>query len=77
MDTSFHSMNNLFAQLGLPDDDASIESFIRQHRFSDNSIRLNEASFWNEAQARFLCEAIQEDSDWAETVDQLNAQLRH
>jgi len=77
MDTSFHTMNSLFAQLGLPDDDSSIEAFVREHHHLDNNIRLDSAPFWTPMQAVFLKEAIQEDSDWTETVDQLDALLRH
>ena len=77
MDNLFHTMNNLFSQLGLPDDDISIEIFIREHHHLDNSIRLDKASFWTAAQAGFLREALQENADWSGIVDQLNAQLRH
>ena len=77
MDTSFHTMNNLFAQLGLPDDDISIETFFREHHHLDNNIRLDNAPFWTATQAKFLRDAFQEDSDWSEMVDQLDARLRH
>jgi hypothetical protein len=32
MQAQLHSMSNLFAQLGLPADDAAIEDFIARHR---------------------------------------------
>ncbi|MCT7655389.1 DUF2789 domain-containing protein [Oceanimonas sp. NS1] len=39
-------------------------------------MELVEAPFWSHAQASFLKEGLQEDSDWAEVIDQLNASLR-
>ena len=38
MDTSFHTMNTLFSQLGLPDDDVSVEAFIREHHHLNNNV---------------------------------------
>ncbi|TBT33456.1 DUF2789 family protein, partial [Vibrio parahaemolyticus] len=35
-----------------------------------------EASFWTHSQAAFLKQAIEEDADWAELVDQLDVMLR-
>ena len=76
MDTSIHNMNNLFAQLGLPDNDIAVEAFVREHHLESN-VRLDQANFWSTAQATFIREALQEDSDWSEMVDQLDARLRH
>ncbi|MEH6577772.1 MAG: DUF2789 domain-containing protein [Amphritea sp.] len=77
MDTFQHTMNTLFAQIGLPDSDQYIQSFIDEHRRLDASIRLDQAPFWTASQAAFLKEAIEEDSDWAEIVDQFDSCLRH
>ena len=57
-------------------DHPDIERFIEQHRGLDDSDVLAEADFWNPAQAAFLREALEEDADWAEVVDQLDAMLR-
>lgn len=76
VDTSTHNLTTLFAQLGLPNEDQDIDRFIDAHRELRSTEALDEASFWNAAQAAFLREAIQEDSDWAEVVDQLDARLR-
>lgn len=76
MDTSFHNMNSLFSQLGLPEDDNAIEAFVREHHL-ESSVRIDQASFWSAMQSAFLKEAIQQDSDWTEIVDQLDARLRH
>ncbi|MCU4674399.1 DUF2789 domain-containing protein [Catenovulum sp. 2E275] len=76
METEFHTMNNLFLQLGLPDNDEAIEAFINQHKPLPANVALNKADCWNNSQRAFLTEAIAADSDWAEVVDHLDAQLR-
>jgi hypothetical protein len=76
MDTSSHTIQALFKQLGLAASDVAIESFIRNNHL-DRDIPLERAAFWSAGQAQFIHEALEEDSDWAEVVDQLDAQLRH
>lgn len=71
-----HTMSDLFAQLGLPEEDKEIDKFIQTHRPVPENLTLVDASFWNTGQSQFLCEAIDEDSDWAELVDQLDSRLR-
>ena len=77
MDTTSHTLSTLFEQLGLPGDGNSISSFIKQHRPLDPAVPLAEAPWWSEGQAAFIQEAIEEDADWAERVDELDALLRH
>ncbi len=76
MDTSRHSLQDLFAQLGLANSEAAMEAFVANNRLQGN-IPLEKAAFWSAGQAQFIREAIAEDADWAEIVDQLDAQLRH
>lgn len=76
MQAQVHTLNNLFAQLGLPSDDAAIEAFIASHRPLDNEIALYRASFWSAAQRDFLKEEIIEDADWSSVIDDLNGRLR-
>ena len=76
MENFEHTMSDLFAQLGLPDSDTEIDEFIHAHRPLPDNLSLEEASFWNTGQAQFIHEAIYEDSDWSELVDQLNSRLR-
>ena len=76
MDTSRHTLQSLFEQLGLASSDAAIEAFVTNNRLQA-SIPLEQAAFWNAGQAQFIREAIADDADWAEIVDQLDAQLRH
>jgi hypothetical protein len=76
MDTSSHSMRDLFAQLGLPNSDTCIDNFIQNNHLPPE-IPLENAAFWSAGQAQFIREAIALDADWAEAVDHLDAQLRH
>lgn len=75
MEASLHSLNNLFAQLGLAASDAEIESFIQTHSHLASYISLADAPYWTPTQAAFLHEEILKDADWAEVIDQLNARL--
>ena len=74
MDTSPHTLAALFKQLGLPNERQQIDGFLARHHL-DPGLALAEAPFWNPAQATFLREALAEDSDWAEEVDELAARL--
>ena len=76
MDTSIHTLQMLFTQLGLAGDEELINAFIKKHRPLPRFIPLSEANFWNEAQAAFLAEAVAEDSDWCALVDELDCSLR-
>ncbi|MEX8494960.1 DUF2789 domain-containing protein [Sphaerotilus sp.] len=76
MDTLFHSMKELFAQLGLDDDPSAIRAFIAQHRPLPLEIRLFDAPFWSPSQSALIREKLQEDGDWSVLIDTLNSQLR-
>lgn len=75
MNLGNHSVSELFQQLGLPHEPAEIDTFVRLHRPLPGEMRLHEAPFWNEGQARFLRDTFVADNDWAEVVDQLNVML--
>ena len=75
MDNTFHPFSELFAQLGLPNDEASIQTFIKQHSPLNADVRLADAPFWTPSQASLLRQQILEDAEWAEVVDQLNLAL--
>jgi len=75
MENSFHRLCELFGQLGLPDDVASIERFILAHRPLHNAVHVADATFWTTSQAQFLREEIGKDGDWAELVDILGSLL--
>ncbi|MFT5808042.1 MAG: hypothetical protein ACI9LG_002342 [Moritella dasanensis] len=69
------TLDMLFAQLGLENDELSVKRFIQQHKIQ-TGVLLFEAPFWNASQSMFLKEAIYEDADWAEVIDQLDTMLR-
>ena len=77
MDSAYNSMVNLFQQLGLPKKKKKIDDFIARHHCLSDGTRIEAAPFWSESQAEFIREALQEDSDWTEAVDQLDARLRY
>jgi hypothetical protein len=75
MENSIHRLGDLFKQLGLADDVASIERFIRTHRRLSNATPVADAPCWTTSQAQFLREEIAKDGDWAELVDVLGSLL--
>ena len=76
MHTPAYSLNTLFAQLGLDDSDEAVDAFIRTHGKGPREVPLHKAPCWSEAQSQLLEEALADDSDWAEVVDQLDSLLR-
>lgn len=74
MEIERHNINELFRQLGLPDNDDAVERFISEHELP-RSQSVPDADFWNRTQAEFLRSALEEDADWAEIVDELDARL--
>lgn len=72
MDTNQHNFDTLFTQLGLQTD---IDRFVTEHRPLAADLHIWQAPFWNQAQADFLRESIEGDSDWAEMVDELDRRL--
>ena len=57
------------------EDKLSLHRFIHEHRL-DNQTLLPEAHFWNRAQADFLRDALWNDADWSEAIDELDVLLR-
>ncbi|HIF51245.1 MAG TPA: DUF2789 domain-containing protein [Thiotrichaceae bacterium] len=76
MENFEHTMSDLFAQLGLANADIDVDKFIHQHRPIADELSLEKASFWNTGQTQFIHEALSEDSDWSELIDQLDTRLR-
>jgi len=76
MEHSFHSFSELFKQPGLGSRHEEIEGFLHEHVPLQTGILLSDAPFWSPAQATFLREARESDSDWSEVVDALNVALR-
>ncbi|MFG6467324.1 DUF2789 family protein [Roseateles sp. BYS87W] len=78
MDTTTHrSLEDLFAQLGLPDSPAEVRLFVRRHRPLPTTLNLAEAPFWTPSQKAFLTQQWRaDDGDWIMQIDLLNAMLR-
>lgn len=76
METNLHTINHLFAQLGLPSEQEQVSAFIESHRPIGKHLAVSEAPFWTPSQARFLQQQILQDADWAPVVDELNTRLR-
>lgn len=75
MFTKLPDLNDLFVQLGLPSDDKEIDTFIAENRGLGSAQSIDEAPFWNKSQASFLRQALNEDAEWAEVIDELNTRL--
>lgn len=76
MNLPTHHFNELFAQLGLPNDAWSIAQFLSTHAAMAQGVRLPDAPFWTGSQAAFLRESLCQDSDWSDLVDQLGKALQ-
>lgn len=77
MDTTMHNLESLFEQLGLDNSEQAIAAFIQIHKPITGDVQLHEADFWSISQADFLKQSVEEDADWAEVVDHLDAMLRN
>jgi len=75
MDTAPQDISHLFEQLGLDNSQEAIDTFISSHVI-DSHVLLSEASFWNISQQSFLKEALEEDAQWSQVIDQLDTLLR-
>lgn len=74
LDNADHTMNDLFAQLGLPNSDSEIEAFIKENQLPEG-VTLKEASFFDEQQLMFIEEEWKLDAVWALVIDELNTRL--
>lgn len=74
LDNADHTMNNLFAQLGLPNSDSEIEAFIKENQLPER-VTLKEAPFFDEQQLMFIEEEWKLDAVWALVIDELNTRL--
>jgi hypothetical protein len=70
------TLNNLFEQLGLAADEAAINEFIETHKGLSDELHIENAEFWTQAQASFIKNALTEDAEWTELIDQLDSRLR-
>ena len=75
MEFHYHTLPNLFEQLGLPAEPRAMDDFIESHSPLPAAMMLADYTFWSRSQSLFLRETILEDGDWAEVVDDLNGRL--
>lgn len=75
MDTTTATLEHLFQQLGLGSTEEGITLFIEQHEIPQNTT-IAQAIFWSEAQRHFIEEALNEDAQWSELIDQQDVLLR-
>jgi hypothetical protein len=75
MELTNHTMSDLFEQLGLPSDEASITEFIAANRSTAVNFTLPDVAIWSPSQAKFLRESIAADADWAIPAEQLSQAL--
>jgi hypothetical protein len=76
MYSPIHSIHSLFDPLGLDSSEQAINAFVAKHGSLHANVKIHQADFWNEAQSSFLQHMINDDADWAEVVDELDAKLR-
>lgn len=72
IESHFHRFSELFAQLGLANDDDSIQAFVLDVAPLPPNTRIEDAPCWTPAQAALLRESLRNDADWAVVVDRLN-----
>ena len=75
MESTAHSLSNLFKQLGLPHEPQEVAQFITQHQGACHHCSLLEAPIWTSSQLAFLKEAIAQDADWAGVAERLQSAL--
>lgn len=71
MESPFHSLVDLFKQLGLPSEPAAIQAFIDSNRSACVGCSVQDAPVWSPSQAAFLRTAIDDDADWAIAAESL------
>ena len=76
MESQLHSLPALFRQLGLADTPEAIAAFVARQAPLPAHLLLVDAPCWSSAQAELLAQALEDDADWAEVVDELDLLLR-
>ncbi len=76
MESPHHTLNDLFAQLGLPNNDPDIDAFISLHKSIPAKTKIQSADFFTASQKDFLQQAFNDDADWVVVIEHLDAMLR-
>ena len=74
METNRHDLSSLFLQLGLSGGRCDMDTFVLTHRLKASDA-MPQAPFWTPVQAKFLAQALADDSDWSGAVDELAVRL--
>jgi hypothetical protein len=74
VETNPHDLRNLFAQSGLSGEKCDMDAFVRGHRLEPGTT-MADAPFWSPVQAKFLRQALADDSDWSAAADELAVRL--
>jgi hypothetical protein len=75
MDTTLNDLSHLFKQLGLPYHQEEIDEFVNKNRLDKQTLMID-ADCWSPSQRAFLKEALLEDAQWSEVIDQLDVMMR-
>jgi hypothetical protein len=76
MEKYHKTMSDLFEQLGLASSDEGIVDFISQNKGLRQGLHIEDAELWSRQQADFIKNALLEDAEWVELIDQLNTRIR-
>ena len=76
MDTTTNDLTHLFQQLGLSHSNDDIALFVNNNKLDKHTL-LIDAKCWNNGQRAFLKEALHEDAQWSEVIDQLDVMMRN
>lgn len=69
------TLKDLFCQLGLDASDEGMDYFIYQNKGLPDDVHIEQADFWTDSQRAFIKAELEEDAQWCEVIDQLNAML--
>ena len=70
-------MQLLFKQLGLNNDPDSIDAFIEQNKIYSHELHIADAPCWSKSQSEFLRDSIYDNSEWSNSIDELDIILRN
>ncbi|BDX06328.1 DUF2789 family protein [Planctobacterium marinum] len=69
------TLKDLFSQLGLDSSDEGMDYFIYQNNGLPEEVHIEDAEFWTDSQRAFIKSELEDDAEWCELIDQLNAML--
>ena len=76
MESQIHSLPALLPQLGSAATPRAVAAVVPRQAPLPAHLLLVDAPCWSSAQAQLLAQALEDDADWAEVVDELDLLLR-